>query len=96
MAFQDHFEIILQRVPFFFFLGLRLTYLPNPWSDFGILRPPCHAVLHGGAHLARITVQAAIASGSIVQAVSIINSVGLGAIVFYGDVEEYRELNHLD
>lgn len=55
-----------------------------------------HAVLHGGAHLARITVQAAIASGSIVQAVSIISSVGLGAIVFYGDVEEYRELNHLD
>ena len=40
MAFQDHFEIILQRVPFFFFLGLRPTYLPNPWSDFGILRPP--------------------------------------------------------
>ena len=55
-----------------------------------------HAVLHGGVHLAQITIQAAIASGSIVQAVSIISSVGLGAIVFYGDVEEYRELNHLD
>ncbi|KIJ92632.1 hypothetical protein K443DRAFT_125866 [Laccaria amethystina LaAM-08-1] len=55
-----------------------------------------HAVLHGGAHFARLTVHAALAAGSIVAAVSILSSAALGAIVFYGQVEKYRELNHLD
>ena len=50
MAFHDHFEIILQSVPFFF-LGLQLTYLPNPWSDFGILRPPWLLLPRAGAQI---------------------------------------------
>jgi hypothetical protein len=55
-----------------------------------------HVVLQSGVHFAQTTVNAALAAGSVMVAVSIVSSAALTAIVFYGQVEEYRRLNHLD
>ena len=53
-------------------------------------------LLQVGTHVARQTLASALAAGSVIGALKIVGTVGLGALVYYGHVEGYRKLNHLD
>jgi hypothetical protein len=46
--------------------------------------------------VARQTLVTALAAGSVIGAIHVVGATGLAALVYYGHVEGYRKLNHLD
>jgi hypothetical protein len=55
-----------------------------------------HVLAQAGGHLAQTTLQAAIATGSVIAGATIIGGTTMAVIHFCNDVHAYRERNHLD